>query len=105
GGTSDSSAAAIRSEDNGSNTFSTNAIDVPIILAPASGTTSTFFQAAGGLIRVSGGISGTGITLNLAGAGRIQLDVADTYTGGTTITGSGLTVNLFNNDALGSGTL
>jgi autotransporter-associated beta strand protein len=99
-GTSNSSAAAIRSEiTSGTNTF-----NVPLTLAPASGTTSTFFQAAGGTLAVNGLISGSGITLGLAGTGTIQLTGTNTYSGGTSV-GGAATVVIGNDSALGSGTL
>src|SRR5207244_8380671 len=47
---SNSSAVAIGAE----NTSGTNTIDVPIILAPLSGSTSTIFQAAGGTLVING---------------------------------------------------
>src|ERR1700720_2952399 len=71
---SNASAAAIGAE----NTSGTNTIDVPLILAPVSGTTSTFFQAAGGTLTINGVISGSvstnGITKN--GGGKVILSGA-----------------------------
>jgi fibronectin-binding autotransporter adhesin len=85
------------------NTSGTNTIDVPLTLAPASGTTSTFNQASGGTLIVNGVISGSGITLSLAGAGIVQLNGANLHTGGTTLGGTG-TVQIGDNAALGTGT-
>ncbi len=95
-GAADSSAAAIRAE----NTSNTNTIDVPLILA-SSTNTSSFFQASGGTLVVNGDISGTGITLNLAGGGTVQLSGNNSYSGGTTVTGTNETVVLGSNTALG----
>src|SRR5207247_4523746 len=57
---SDSTAVAIGAE----NTSGTNTIGAPIILAPASGSTSTIYQASGGTLNLSGAISGTGVALD-----------------------------------------
>src|ERR1051326_702748 len=59
--TSNSSAAAIGAD----NTSGTNTIDASLVLAPASGSTSTFFQASGGTLVVNGDLSGPGTTLSL----------------------------------------
>ena len=67
GETSDATAAAI----GANNTSGTNTIDVPLILAPTSGSTSTFFEATGGTLRVNGAISGSGISLTKAGGGTL----------------------------------
>jgi fibronectin-binding autotransporter adhesin len=93
-------AAAIRSEI----TSGTNTIDVPITLAPASGNTSAFYQAANGILAVNGAISGSGIVLSLPGTGTYQLTGTNTYSGGTTVPG-GATLAIGNNSALGTGTL
>src|ERR1700720_704114 len=50
---SNASAAAIGAE----NTSGTNTIAVPLILAPATGSTSTFLQAGGGTLNVTGTIT------------------------------------------------
>ena len=97
--TSNSNSAAIRAD----NTSGTNTVDAAMILAPASGSTSTFNQAGGGLLVVNGGISGTGITLNLSNSGTVQLNGTNSYTGGTTINGG--TLQIGNDSALGTGTL
>ncbi len=73
----------------GDNTTGTNTISVPLILAPNSGTTSIFSQAGGGTLIVNGGISGSGIALNLnqlgSGTANIQLNGANSYSGTTTV--------------------
>jgi autotransporter-associated beta strand protein len=97
--TGDTTAAAI----GANNTSGTNTISAPLALAPASGSTSTFTQAAGGTLVVSGVVSGTGITLNLPGSGIVTLSGPNTYSGGTTISAG--TVNIGNASALGSGGL
>ena len=86
GETSNATAVAI----GANNTSGTNAISVAIALAPASGTTSTFFQAAGGTLDLSSSISiisGSGITLNLTGGGTMMFSAVSTYSGGTKIAG------------------
>ena len=67
------------------NTSGTNTIAVRIILAPASGSTSTIFQAAGGTLVLSGVISGTNIDLTKTGGGTLSLSGVNTYSGGTTL--------------------
>jgi autotransporter-associated beta strand protein len=100
GGTADSSAAAIRGE----NTSGTNTIDAAVTLA-SSTSTSTFFQAAGGRLVVNGIISGSGLTLSMRGGGTIELNGANTFSGGSnTNTAAGQTVVLGNDSALGTGT-
>jgi len=100
--TGNSTAAAIGAE----NTSGTNTIDAPIILAPSSGTTSTFYQANGGTLIVNGDISGAAITLNINGTsgGIIQLAGNNTYSGGTTLQ-SGIVLNINSATAVGTGTL
>jgi autotransporter-associated beta strand protein len=58
------------------------------------GTDPNSFMVVSGLIQGSGG-------LNLTGTGTLQLDRANTYTGGTTISGG--TLDIRNVNALGSG--
>jgi len=82
-GTEDSNASAAAIGAN--NTSGTNTISAPIILAPASGTTSTISQASGGTLVISGAISGSGITLSKIGAGTLTLSGANTYSGGTNV--------------------
>src|ERR1700736_3537450 len=84
-GTEDSNASAVAIGAN--NTSGTNTISAPIILAPATGSTSTFYQAGGATLVVSGVISGSGKGLMKTGAGTVSLTGANTYTGGTTVTG------------------
>ena len=67
--TGDANAVAIGAE----NTSGTNTISIPVILAPASGSTSTIFQAGGGTFVISGVISGSGINLTKTGAGTLTL--------------------------------
>ena len=65
------------------NTSGTNTIDVPIILAPITGTNSTISQASGGKLILNGVISGSGISLTkITSGGILQLNGANTYTGG-----------------------
>jgi len=75
------------------NTSGTNTIDVPIILAPATGSTSTIFQAAGGTLVINGVISGTSIGLSKTGGGTLTLSGANTYSGATTVSAGTLLVN------------
>lgn len=81
---SDATAVAIGAE----NTSGTNTISVAITLAP-TGTTSTFYQAAGGTLSLASSISvisGSGISLSLIGGGTFIFGGANTYSGGTTLT-------------------
>jgi autotransporter-associated beta strand protein len=87
--TGDTTAVAIGAE----NTSGTNTIAVPITLAPASGTTSTIFQAAGGTLVLSGTISGTGITLSKTGGGTLILSGTNTFSGGMTLSSGTLNIN------------
>ncbi len=99
-GTSNSSAAAIRGE----NTSGANTINAPLILAPATGTQSTFVQAAGGTLNVNGNISSAaGINLSLRGGGTIYLGGNNSFAT-SSIDTSGETVILGTDTALGSGT-
>jgi fibronectin-binding autotransporter adhesin len=79
--TGDTNAVAIGAE----NTSGTNTIAVPITLAPASGTTSTIFQATGGKLVLSGVISGTNFGITKSGGGTLSLSGTNTYTGNTTV--------------------
>jgi autotransporter-associated beta strand protein len=79
--TGDANSVAIGAE----NTSNANTIDVPLALAPTTGSTSTFSQAAGGTLTINGVISGTSIALSLRGGGTVQLSGLNTYTGKTTI--------------------
>ncbi|MEY2480189.1 MAG: mucin9 [Verrucomicrobiota bacterium] len=81
--TGDTNAVAIGAE----NTLGTNTIDVPILLAPSTGNTSTFSQASGGTLVINGVISGSGKELNITGAGTVVLNATNTYNGGTVIKG------------------
>lgn len=107
--TGNTAGSAAQSTNSGSaaifaaNTSGTNTFDVNLTLAPATGTTSTFNQAAGGTLVVNGIVSGTGITLNLPGAGTIQLAGPNTYSGGTSLNTG--TLQIGNDSALGTGTL
>ena len=105
-GTSNSSAAAIRSNT----TSGINTIDVGLILAPAgtpsgyAGPASIFYQAAGGTLVVNGTIFGTN-PLSLKGGGTIELNASNSgLSGGVSIDQSGTTVVLGNNVALGTAT-
>ena len=75
------------------NTSGTNTIDVPIILAPGTGTVSTIFQATGGTLVINGVISGTGISLSKTGGGTLTLSGTNTYSGATTVSAGTLFVN------------
>lgn len=98
GGTSDSSAAAIRAD----NTAGTNTIDVPLMLSPTTG--STFVQAGGGTLVVNSAISSSaGINLSLRGGGEIDLNGSNSFATGSIDTASEVVV-LGNDNALGSGT-
>src|SRR6266478_4383401 len=77
----DTTAVAI----GGENTSGTNTINVPIILAPTTGSNSTIFQAGGGTLTLNGAISGSGIGITKTGGGTLVLTGADTYSGATTI--------------------
>jgi hypothetical protein len=105
GGTSDISAAAIRSD----NTAFINTIDAPLVLAPSTGTQSTFVQADGGALVINGAISSApGINLSLRG-GVIQLNGANSHAttsiDGSVSSTSTISVLLGNDGAVGNGTL
>ena len=101
GGTSNSSAAAIRSEI----TSGTNTVDAPVNLGAAAAATQVFYQEAGGTLIVNGVVSSTNaVTLSLKGAGTIQLNGTNTFTSGSTIAQANTTVVLGNDSALGTGT-
>jgi len=89
--TNNGQAVAIGAE----NTSGTNTIDVPIILAPGTGTVSTIFQAAGGTLVINGVISGSTSTFGLSktGGGTLVLSGTNTYTGATTVSAGTLFVN------------
>ena len=87
--TNNGQAVAIGAE----NTSGTNTIDVPIILAPGTGTVSTIFQATGGTLVINGVISGTGISLSKTGGGTLTLSGTNTYSGATTVSAGTLFVN------------
>lgn len=101
-GTSNSTAAAVRSEI----TSGTNTIDAPIILGAAAATTQVLFQSAGGTLIVNGAISNTNaITLDLKGAGTIQLNGSNTsLSAAVRLNQAGTTVVIGNDNALGTGT-
>lgn len=101
--TGDANAVAI----GANNTSGTNTFTVPIALAPASGTTSTFFQAAGGQLIFNSSttvISGSGILLNLTGGGTMSFGAVNTYSGGTTVAGPTV-INAGTGAIFGTGTL
>ncbi len=77
----DTTAVAI----GGENTSGTNTINVPIILAPTTGSTSTIFQAGGGTLTLNGAVFGSGIGITKTGGGTLVLTGVDTYSGTTTI--------------------
>jgi fibronectin-binding autotransporter adhesin len=101
GGTSNASAAAIRSEI----TSGTNTVDAPVNLGAAAAATQVFFQAAGGTLIVNGVVSSTNaVTLSLKGTGTIELNGANTFTSGSNINDAGTTLVIGNDNALGTGT-
>lgn len=102
GGTSNSSAAAIRSEIGSG----TNTIDVNLNLAPPVGhPTSTIWQSGGGTLVLNGSIgSASSITLTLASTGTFQINGANTYSG-TTVQSVGSTIVIGNKAAFGTSTL
>ena len=98
--TGDTSAVAIGAE----NTSGTNTIDVPVILAPTTGTNSTIFQQTGGTLRINGVISGSA-SLTKTGGGTLTLTGANTYSGGTNVNGGTLLVNNTTGSGTGSGSV
>ncbi len=102
GETGNSDAVAIGAENTGGN----NTVTAPIILAPASGTNSTFYQATGGTLTITGAISGSGVTLTKTGGGTLTLNTAtNTYSGGTFVNSGALTFNTVNSLGAGNVTL
>lgn len=84
----------------------TNRIGVDIILAPSTGSRSPFAQWGNGTLLIAGNVSGTGVTVNLNGTGTIQLDGANSYSGGTHLgTSSGFKLIVGSDTALGTGAL
>lgn len=101
GGTSNSSAAAVRSEI----TSGTNTIDAPLNLGAAAAATQVLFQSAGGTLVINGVISSTNaVTLSMKGTGTIQLNGANTFTSGSNINDAGTVLVVGNDSALGTGT-
>ncbi len=102
GGTSNGTAAAIRSEI----TLGTNTVDAPIILGAAAASTQVLYQAAGGTLIVNGAISNTNAitSLDFKGTGLIELNGLNTFTNPSDINDAGTTVQIGNNSALGAGT-
>jgi autotransporter-associated beta strand protein len=101
-GTADGSAVAIRNEI----TSGTNTVDAPLMLAPASGSTSVFYQVGGGTLVVNGTISSAAnVDLSLKGSsgGTIQLNGANSFSTGS-IDSAGQTVVVGNDSGLGAGT-
>jgi fibronectin-binding autotransporter adhesin len=92
-------------------TSGTNTIDAPIVLGAAAGSIMTFSQTAGGTLIVNGVVSSTNANVSLSlsavsgTGGTVQLNGANTYTGGTSIDTVGETLVLGNDSALSSGTL
>ncbi|MEO7933801.1 MAG: PEP-CTERM sorting domain-containing protein [Chthoniobacterales bacterium] len=101
GGTSNSSAAAIRSEI----TSGTNTIDAPLVIAPAVvPNSSIFYQANGGTLVVNGPVSGgTNLSLKGTSGGIIQLNGGNAFATGSIDT-AGIVVVVGNDSGLGSGT-
>lgn len=100
-GTTTASASAIRND----NVTGTTTIDAPLNLAPSTGISTIFQEAAdAGVLILNGAIGQTGtVSLSLKN-GTIQLNNANTYSGGTTIDAAGTTVVVGNDTGLGSGT-
>ena len=91
---------------NGTNTSGTNTIDAALVLGAASGT-QTFTQAAGGTMKINGTITGSSaITLSLTGSGNYDLAGNNSGTLAAPVTlGTGTTLQIGNDNALGTGTL
>ncbi len=101
-----STTLGVGSAINSQITSGTNTIDAPIVLGAAAGHTQTFDQVSGGTLVVNGVVSSTNsVTLSLAGGGTIQLNGANTYSGGTSIDANNEIAVLGNDSALGSGAL
>jgi autotransporter-associated beta strand protein len=101
GGTSNSSAAAIRSEA----TSGTNTVSAPINLGAAAAATQVFYQETGGTLIVNGIVSSTNaVILSFKGAGTIEMNGANTFSGGSTIGQANTTITVGNDSGLGTGT-
>ncbi len=69
----------------------------------ASRTITT--NGSGGVLTLSGVVSGTGFSLTKAGANTLVLSGANTYSGGTTISGGTLSINADNNLGTAAGSI
>jgi fibronectin-binding autotransporter adhesin len=100
GGTTTASASFVRND----NTTGTTTIDAPVNLAPSTGISTIFQDAAdGSTLVLNGAISQTGTVALSLKNGTIQLNGANSYSGGTTIDAAGTTVVVGNNSGLGTG--
>ena len=92
---------------NGFLTNQTDTVSANIILAPTSGTTMNFYgQAVGSNFIFSGNISETSTTrINLNQSGIFTFSGSNSFTGGVNAVNGGITVNVNNNNALGTGPL
>jgi hypothetical protein len=90
--------------NNGSSSAAiTVAAGKQVISAPVALASNVVVSpAAGSQLTISGGISGTGQSLTVAGPGKVDLQGADSYAGGTIVTGGKLIVD--NSSAIAAGT-
>lgn len=101
-GTTTASASAIRND----NVTGTTTISADLNLAPSTFVSTIFQEAAdGGTLILNGVISQTGVVALSLKNGTIQLNNANTYSGGTSVDAAGTVVVIGNNSALGTGTV
>lgn len=101
GGTTTAASAALRND----NTTGTTTINAPLNLAPSTFISTIFQEAAdGSTLILNGAIGETGTVALSLKNGTIQLNSANTFSGGSSIDAAGTILVVGNDSALGTGT-